>query len=270
MAFTISNLSSLAAYRYLLRHNKTIVQSMEKLSSGYRINRASDDVTGYALTEKMTTRIMGLKQAEKNAQHAASLLREADSGMSSINEKLQDLRALAIRAASESANQRIATQKAVDQLVAEIDRLASATKFSNIQILKGIGRMDIHIGAGVDETIRISISSVDVNALGIRGLAVTGTANTNAEKAISSLDAALSIKIRARSQVGAYEARAERIISQLQISQMNMEAARSRIREVDFARETMALTRSQILQSAALAMLAQANLDARNISRLLY
>lgn len=272
MAFTINtNFSALTAYRYLLGHQEAIMQSMERLSSGYRINRASDDVAGYAVSEEMTKRINGLEQAERNAQDALSLLQEAGSVMGTIDKRLQELRTLAVKASTGTytSAQRKNIQIEIDKLVAEIDRLASATKFNNFQILKGLGRMDIHVGAGVDETIRIAITSVDVNALGIRKLSVTGTTNTNANNAISSLDAALSIKIRERAEVGAYETRVQSIISYLQVSQQNAEAARSRIREVDFAKETMELTRNQVLQSSALAMLAQANLNARNVLTLL-
>jgi flagellin len=239
---------------------------MERLATGSRINRAADDVAGFALTEEMTKRIMGLEQARRNAQDAVSLLQETEGGMAAIDEKLQELRTLAQQAANDiTAAQREDIQKQVDQLVAEIDRIASATQFNKIQTLKGIDRMDIHIGPGPDETIRITISSVDVNALGIRGLAVTGETNTNAERAIASLDAAISIKIRERARVGAYEERLQGIISYLEVSEENMRAARSRIRDVDFASETIELTKNQILRDSALAMLAQANMDAKNI-----
>jgi flagellin len=271
MGFTVTNLSALTAYRYLLRHLDAISLNMERLSTGYRINRAADDIGGFAMTEEMTKRIKGLEQARRNAQDGVSLLQEADSGMAAIGERLQELRTLAVEASSEvyTSAQREVIQLEIDELVREIDRLASATEFNKIQILKGISGMDIHVGPGADETIRISISSVDVDALGIRNLAVTGTTNTNAENAISSLDAAISIKIWERSQVGAYETRLQGIVSYLEVSQENMESARSRIREVDFAKETMALTTNQILRDSALAMLAQANLDAKNILTLI-
>jgi flagellin len=130
-------------------------------------------------------------------------------------------------------------------------------------MLKG-GVYDIHIGAGVDETIRITVTSVDVDALGIRNLAVTGTSNTNAENAIGSLDVAISIKIRERTELGAYEVRLNNIIESLQSMQENQKAARSRIRDVDFAREAIEMTRNQILLQSGLAMLAQANVIPQN------
>jgi flagellin len=152
----------------------------------------------------------------------------------------------------------------VDQLVAEIDRIASATQFNEIRMLKG-GQYDIHVGQGEDETIRITVTSVDVTALGIRNLAVTGVTNTNAEDAVTSLDAAISIKIRERTELGAYEVRLQNIIASLQSMQENQAAARSRIRDLDFAKEAMAFTRNQILEQSGLAMLAQANAQAQNV-----
>jgi flagellin len=156
----------------------------------------------------------------------------------------------------------------VDQLVAEIDRLASAVQFNQIRMLKG-GEYDIHVGSGANETIRISISSVDVDALGIRNLSVTGATNTNAENAVTSLDAAISLKIMARSRLGSYEVRLGGIVESLRVMQENQAAARSRIMDLDFAKEVMNLTRNQILVQVGLAMLAQANLHSQAVLNLL-
>lgn len=249
---------------------------MERLSSGFRINRAADDVAGYAVSEEMTKVITGLGQAERNAQDAINFIHTAEGnagtggGMTSIDENLQRIRVLSVQASTETyiSSDREKIQEEIDQLVAEIDRIASATQFNTIRMLKG-GIYDIHIGSGEDETIRITVTSVDVNALGIRNLSVTGTTNTNAENAIGSLDVALSIKIRERTELGAYEVRLENIVDSLRSMQENQSAARSRIRDVDFAYEAMDMTKNQILLQSGLAMLAQSNVIPQNVLGLL-
>jgi flagellin len=180
--------------------------------------------------------------------------------MQMIDEKLQRLRVLATQAATETYTSvdRAKIQMEVDQLVAEIDRIASATEFNNMQPLTG-QTLDIHIGAGQDETISITVTSVTVTALGISGLTVTGTTNTNAEDAITSLDAAMSIKLAEESLIGALENRLENIVTTVGVMMENEAAAMSRIRDLDFAEEMMSMTRNQILQQTGLAMLAQAN-----------
>lgn len=262
----MTNIPALYAYRELLYTNENLQRNMERLSSGYRINRAADDVAGLAITEQMTVQIQGMRQAEQNAQDAISFLRVMESGMEVIDEKLQRLRQLGVQASTETytSADRIKIQLEIDQIIAEIDRIASAVAFNNIRALKG-GEYDIHIGHGEDETIRITVTSVDVNALGIRNLSVTGRTNTNAENAVTSLDRAISIKIRERTELGAYEVRLQNIVASLQSMQENQSAARSRIRDLDFAKESIAFTRNQILEQSGLAMLAQANAQPRNV-----
>jgi flagellin len=261
-----TNVAAINTLNHLYATQRAKESNLERLSSGLRINRAADDAAGYALSEQMTKYITGMEQAERNAQDAISFIHVAEGGMELIDEKLQRLRQLAIQASTEtySSADREKIQMEVDQLVAEIDRLASATQFNEIRMLKG-GQYDIHVGQGEDETIRITVTSVDVTALGIRNLAVTGATNTNAEDAVTSLDAAISIKIRERTELGAYEVRLQNIIASLQVMQENQSAARSRIRDLDFAKEAMAFTRNQILEQSGLAMLAQANAQAQNV-----
>jgi len=266
----VTNVAAYNSYRHLLATQSAKERSLERLSTGLRINWAADDAAGYAVSEYMTKLIRGMEQAEANAQDAISFLHTAEGGMNAIDEKLQRLRQLGVQAATETytSSDRVKIQMEVDQLVAEIDRIASATQFNSIRMLKG-GEYDIHIGHGVDETIRVTVTSVDVNALGIRRLAITGNTNTNAEDAITSLDAAISIKIRDRTELGAYEVRLENIISLLRTMQENQSAARSRIKDLDFAKESMEFTRTQILEQSGLAMLAQANAASQNVLGLL-
>jgi flagellin len=195
-----------------------------------------------------------------NGQNAISYLHTAEGGMQMIDEKLQRLRVLAVQAASETYTSvdRAKIQMEVDQLVEEIDRIASATQFNRIQPLTG-QVLDIHVGGGQDETIAITVTSVTVTALGISGLTVTGATNTNAEDAITSLDAAMSIKLTGEALTGAQEQLLTRAIRTTRIQMENEAAASSRIRELDFAEEIMKFTRNQILAQIGIAMLAQAN-----------
>ncbi len=266
----MTNIPALFAYRRLLYTNENLQRNMEKLSSGLRINRAADDVAGMAITEHMRIQIEGMKQAERNAQDAISFVQTMESGMEVIDEKLQRLRQLAVQCATETytSADRIKVQLEVDQLIAEIDRIASSVRFNEIRGLKGLS-LDIHIGHGEDETLRITVTSVDVNALGIRNLALTGATNTNAEDAITSLDAALSIKMRERTEVGAYESRLQNILHLLRVQTENIQAARSRIIDVDYALETAEFVKNQVLAQAGTAMLAQANMMPQTVLQLL-
>lgn len=266
----MTNIPALYAYRQLQFTNDNLQKNMERLASGLRINRAADDVAGMAITEQMRVQIEGMSQAERNAQDAVSFLRTMEGGMEVIDEKLQRLRQLGIQMATETytSADRAKVQMEVDQLVAEIDRIASSVRFNEIRGLKG-QKLDIHIGHGEDETIRITITSVDVNALGIRNLSLTGTTNTNAENMVTSLDAALSIKMRGRTELGAYESRLENVIDLLRLEVESIQGARSRIIDVDYALETADFVKNQVLSQAGTAMLAQANMMPQTVLQLL-
>jgi flagellin len=245
-------------------------KNIERLTTGYRINRAADDPAGLAISKQMESRVESFEQASINTQKAITFLHTAEDGMQQIDEKLQRLRVLALEAASETytSADRAKIQLEVEELVAEIDRIASSTEFNKIQPLTG-QILDIHVGAGQDETISITITSVTVTALGISGLTVTGSTNTNAEDAITSLDAAMSIKLFEEAKVGAYESRLENIATTLSLMEENELEALSRIRDVDFAEEMMELTKNQILQQTAIAMLSQANTLPQAVLRLI-
>jgi flagellin len=254
------NIPAIFAHRTLLNTYHNLNKNLERLTTGLRINRAADDAAGLAISSHMQARVNGLEQARRNAQDLISLLHTAEGGMQVIDEKLQRMRLLAVQAASETytSADRIKIQMELEQIIDEIDRVASATEFNRIQPLTG-KILDIHIGAGEDETIAITISSVTVTALGISGLTVTGATNTNAEDAITSLDAAMSIKLSEESLLGAQENRMENVVRMVGIMSENMAAAMSRIRDLDFAEEVMELTKNQILQQTGMAMLTQAN-----------
>jgi flagellin len=256
----VTNVAAMAGHRQLLDTMHALNKNIERMTTGLRINRAADDAAGLAISKTMHTRAEGMAQAIRNTQDAISYLHTAEGGMQQIDEKLQRLRTLAVQAATETYTEadRTKIQMEVDQLVDEINRIASATEFNDIQPLTG-QVLDIHVGAGEDETLTITVTSVTVTALGISGLTVTGASNTNAENAITSLDAAMSIKLHEESLLGAQENRLENVVATVGIMMENESAAMSRIRDLDFAAEMMSMTRNQILQQTGMAMLTQAN-----------
>jgi flagellin len=249
---------------------RALATNIERMTTGKRINRASDDAAGLAISSTMQARVQSLEQADRNTQDAISYLHSAEGGMQSIDENLQRLRTLAVQAATETYTEtdRAKIQMEINELIAEIDRVASATEFNERQPLKG-ETIDVHIGAGANETISITVTSVTVTALGISGLTVTGASNTNAENAITSLDAALSIKLREEASIGAIENRLYNAVNAIGVMKENEAAAMSRIRDLDFAEEMMSMTKNQVLQQTGLSMLAQANALPQNVLRLL-
>jgi flagellin len=252
---------SIKTQRHLDETAERIARSLERFSTGLRVNRAAEDLAAFAVPAGvLLPRVKGFEQARRNAQDAISYLHTAESGMEMIDEKLQRMRVLATQAASETYTSvdRAKIQTEIDQLIKEIDRVASATEFNRLRPLTG-QILDIHVGAGEDETLAITVTSVTVTALGISGLTVTGATNTNAEDAITSLDAAMSIKLGEESLLGSMENRLSGIVRSIGIMRENEAAAASRIRDLDFAEEMMSMTRNQILQQTGLAMLAQAN-----------
>jgi flagellin len=250
----------MTAYHNLFNTIKRINKSIERLTTGERVNRAADDAAGFAIGTMMRARVEAFKQSSANAQDAISYLHSAEGGMIQIGEKLIRLRTLATQAATETytSRDRLQIQEEVDNLIAEIDRIASSTDFNTHKPLTG-EILDIHVGSGEDETLTITVTSVTVTALGISGLTVTGSCNTNAEDAITSLDAALSIKLGEQALLGSFENRLHGVITSIGEFMTNEASAKSRIKDLDFANQMMAYTRDQILQQTGAAMLAQSN-----------
>jgi flagellin len=251
----------MVAWRNLWTVSRKIETNIERMTTGKRINRAADDAAGFAVSSVMKARIDGLEQAKKNAQDAISYLQTASGGMTKIEDLLVRMYKLADQAATETytSDDRLKIQEEIDELVAEIDRIASATDFNTHRPLTG-EILDIHVGAGADETITITVTSVTVTALGISGLTVTGSCNTNAEDAIASLDFALSTKLlEETSLVGAFENRLSGIIDLLGTMKTSEASAYARIADLDYALETMDLSTNQILRQTSLAMMTQAN-----------
>jgi len=253
------NLSALNAYRNLTITNTALAKSMEKLSSGLRINRAADDAAGLAISEKMRGQIRGLNQAIRNAQDGISLIQTAEGALNETHSILQRMRELAVQSANDTNTDqdRAQLQAEVNQLLAEIDRIANTTQFNTKALLDGTFTGTIHIGANTGQNLVINISNMGVSALGISGLAISTQALADA--AIASIDAAINLVSTERAKLGALQNRLEHTINNLSVASENLTAAESRIRDLDMAQEMMAFTRSQILSQAGTAMLAQAN-----------
>jgi len=260
--FVNTNASSLNAQRQLFASGNALTTSMERLSSGFRINSAADDAAGLQISDRMTSQINGLNQAARNANDGISVAQTAEGAMQEITTSLQRIRQLAIQSQNgvNSADDRGALQKEVSALKLEMSRIADTTEFNGNSLLDGTYSADFLVGAKAGQTISVSLnggSGFGTSALSLAALTV-GTAG-GASTAIASIDAALSTVNGARADMGAVQNRFESSIRNLSNISENVAAARSRIRDTDFAVETANLTRNQIIQQASTSILGQAN-----------
>jgi flagellin len=265
-----NNIMALNAHRQLAINQANSSKSMEKLSSGFRINRAGDDAAGLAISEKMRGQIRGLKQASRNAQDGISLIQTAEGALNETHAILQRMRELAVQASTDTNTQtdRSEIQKEINQLVAEIDRIASDTEFNTQKLLNGeFEAKVIHIGANSEQNLVISIESMASADLEVEGISVTE--QDEADAAITAINEAIEKVSAERSKLGAIQNRLEHTIANLGTSAENLQAAESRIRDLDMAEEIMAFTKNNILQQAATAMLAQANMAPQSVLQLL-
>lgn len=263
-----TNTASLNAQRVLWGTKNGLDKSMEKLASGYRINRAGDDAAGLAISENLKAQVRGLKQAQRNAQDGISLVQVAEGGMNEISSILIRLRELAVQAASDTVGpvERQFLNVEYDQLISEIDRIAEGTEFNGTQLLAGTGSiLDFQVGTRNNPEIdRVSFdaSKADANSAAL-GINLTSVADkASAQNTLSAIDSAIVSVSGMRADFGALQNRLQSTISNLQISQENMAAANSRIRDVDVAEETAEITRQNILLQAGTSVLAQANQQA--------
>jgi flagellin len=273
-----SNIEALNAHRHLSIISTQLAKSMERLSSGLRINRASDDAAGLAISEKMLAQVKGLDQAVRNAQDAISLVQTAEGALQETHSILQRMRELAVQASNGTLadSDRTAIQQEVKNLLAEIDRIANTTQFNTITLLNGTSGasyLDLPVtfyvgpGPGTVHVISLAIAAANTHTLGISLVNMQTAAS--AQEAISALDVAISEVSKIRSNLGAMQNRLEHTIANLGVASENLQAANSRIRDVDMAAEMMTYTKLQILQQAGTAMLAQANLAPQAVLKLL-
>jgi flagellin len=280
------NLSAMFSSRQLGDTSVVQGKNMEKLSSGMRINRAGDDASGLAVSEKMRSQVRGLNQASTNAQNGISFIQATEGYLQETQDILQRIRELSVQSSNGiySSEDRMQIQVEVSQLVAEIDRIASNAQFNGMNMLTGryaretgenaiTGSMWFHIGANMDQRTRVYISTMTSAALGVRSvgdesimsLATADTAN----RSIGTLDEALKKVSKQRADLGAYQNRLEYAVKGLNIGSENLQAAESRIRDTDMAKEMVDFTKNQILSQAGTAMLSQANQSTQGVLSLL-
>ena len=283
------NMSAIFAQRQLKFNNLAADKDMEKLSSGYRINRAGDDASGLAVSEKMRSQIRGLRQAEQNAQNGISFIQVAEGYLQESEDILQRIRELAVQSSNGiySSEDRMQIQVEVSQLVDEINRIASHAQFNGMNMLTGrfaramgenmvTGSMWLHIGANMDQREQVFIGTMTAQGLGVQstnGLTSTATflsisTPDKANMSIGVVDSALKIVNKQRADLGAYQNRLEHAMKGLAVGSENMQASESRIRDADMAYEMVNFVRDQILVQSATAMLAQANTKPQSILQL--
>ncbi|PGT81113.1 flagellin Hag [Bacillus sp. AFS040349] len=265
------NIAALNTYRQLNSANAGQSKSMEKLSSGLRINRAGDDAAGLAISEKMRGQIRGLEMAGKNSQDGISLIQTAEGALNETHAILQRMRELAVQGGNDTnvSADRTAITDELNQLMSEIDRIANTTEFNTQNLLGGSFSGTFQIGANAGQVINIGISAMDTTGLSLSTTSISVGTNTAASSSIATLDTALASVSTQRSKLGAVQNRLEHTINNLGTSQENLTAAESRVRDVDMAKEMMSQTKNSILSQAAQAMLAQANQQPQGVLQLL-
>jgi flagellin len=268
-----TNVVSLTAQRHLSNNTTMLQKTMEKLASGYRINRAGDDAAGLQLSENLRAQIRGTKKALDNTQDGINVLNIADGALQTVTDSLQRIRELAVQAANDTYNtsQRSAIQVEMEQLLADVDRIATATKFNGVDLLSASAPANFILQVGASNTV--GVDTIDIAAaMGDSTAATLGVASwngtnmttpmdsgANARSFLTEIDAALTTVNTKRGNLGAYVSRLEGTVNNLSIGIENLSSSESRIRNVDVAAESANLTRNQILQQASNTILAQAN-----------
>lgn len=269
MGFTIAtNVSSLNAMRNLTLNQSAQAKSVERLSSGLRINRAADDAAGLSISEGLKNQVSGLTQAGRNAQDGISLIQTAEGALTEVHNIMNRMRDLAVQSSNDTNNEasRTAIQSEVDALSEELTRISTSTNFNGIQLLgpsadatpvAQAATLKIQVGADASDTIDITQANVATTLTGLATLDVTS--QTGATAAITALDTAIATTSSQRATLGAQQNRLESTARTIAVSVENLSSANSRIRDTDMAAEMGSFTKSQILSQAATAMLAQAN-----------
>lgn len=278
------NLSAMFAQRQSGQTVGQIQGNIEKLSSGMRINRAGDDASGLAVSEKMRSQIRGLNQASSNAANGISLIQTTEGYLQETTDILQRLRELSIQASNGiyTAEDRMQIQVEVSQLVSELDRIASHAQFNGMNLLTGrFGRetgenvvtasMHFHIGANMDQRVRVYIGTMTATALGMRDQQEILSLSTpeSSNRSIGLIDTALRAVNKQRADLGAYQNRLDLAIQGIDIAAENLQASESRIRDLDMAKEMVDYMKNQILMQSGTAMLAQANMQTQTVLQLL-
>ena len=261
-------------------------KNMEKLSSGMKINRAGDDASGLAVSEKMRSQIRGLNQASTNAKNGISFIQTTEGYLQETEDIIQRIRELAVQSSNGiyTDEDRMQIQVEVSALIAEVDRIASHAQFNGMNMLTGrfaketgensvTASMWLHIGANMDQRTQVFIGTMSAAALGLRNVGteeiLSLAAPDDANRAIGTLDEAIKKINKQRADLGAYQNRLEKTVEGLDIGAENLQASESRIRDSDMAKEMVEFTKNQVLQQAGTAMIAQANQSSQNVLSLL-
>ena len=280
------NMSAIYANRQLGVNGLSLSKDMEKLSSGERINRAGDDASGLAVSEKMRAQIRGLNQASQNASNGISFIQTTEGYLQETTDIMQRIRELAVQSSNGiySEEDRMQIQVEISALVSEVDRIASSAQFNGMNMLTGrfarptgenvvTGSMWFHIGANMDQRMQIYIGTMSSTALGIREIGsetkISLATPEEANRAIGVIDEGLKKINKQRADLGAYQNRMEMAVKGLDVSAENLQASESRIRDTDMASQMVEFTKNSVLQQAGTAMLDQANSQSQNILSLL-
>lgn len=275
------NMSAINAHRLLKFNQWDVDKSMEKLSSGERINRAGDDPSGLAVSEKMRTQIQGLRQAERNTEDGMSFIQTTEGYLTQTTDILQRIRVLAIQSSNGiySPKDRQLIQVEVSQLVDEVDRVASQAEFNRFALLQGnfakgsrVGSMWFHMGPNANQRERAYIGTMTARSLGLRAAdnrIITISTPAQANDVIGKVDTAIQRVMKQRADLGAYYNRLEHAAKGLMVAYENVQASESRIRDVDMAEEVVNLTTKQILTQSGTAMLAHAGVRPQGVLQLL-
>ena len=280
------NMSAMFANRQLGVTGLSLSKDMEKLSSGEKINRAGDDASGLAVSEKMRSQIRGLNRASQNAQNGISFIQTTEGYLQETTDIMQRIRELAVQSSNGiySDEDRMQIQVEISALVSEVDRIASAAQFNGMNMLTGrfarptgenvvTGSMWFHIGSNMDQRMQVFIGTMSATALGIREMGseekLTLATPEDANRAIGTIDEALKKINKQRADLGAYQNRMEYTVKGLNIAAENLQASESRIRDTDMASQMVEFTKNSVLQQAGTAMLAQANTQSQNVLSLL-
>ena len=260
------NIEAMTASRYLQHTSMKLTKSMEKLSSGYRINSAADDAAGLGISESMRSQVRGLAQAQRNIQDGISMVQTAEGNLDEVHSMLQRIRELAVQYQNGTVSpaNHTAIQSEVNQLISEIERIGTTAKFNGVTLLAANALITFQVGANDGEQIAVSLISLGAT-LGTAAYSLTAAGAQD----ISEIDAAIGVISNQRSVYGAIQNRLEHTLANLATYEENLTAAESRIRDVDMADEMANFTKLQILQQAGTAMLAQANVSNQSVLQLL-
>ena len=280
------NMSAMFANRQRGVTGVSLNKDMEKLSSGMRINRAGDDASGLAVSEKMRSQIRGLNQASQNAQNGISFIQTTEGYLQETTDIMQRIRELAVQSSNGiySEEDRMQIQVEISALVSEVDRVASTAQFNGMNMLTGrfaqstgenvvTASMWFHIGANMDQRVQVYIGTMSAAALGVRDIGTEEKLSLatpeDANRAIGTIDEALKKINKQRADLGAYQNRLELTVKGLDIGAENLQASESRIRDTDMASQMVEFTKNSVLSQAGTAMLAQANSQSQNVLSLL-